>query len=269
MAAPVLDRPGGRVRPRYARLGVLGLGLITAALVVFTGLVVVTFPEEAGFILPMLAVAVVATGLVWRFDATWARIVGIVAPLALGFMMFWVAFGLLHPTSFFDFVPGVLFVLGFALALFGNIAAIVQRRRQHLDARAGSAERRVEQIAVGVVMLAVVVSGALSLVSRSTVAEADAVGAVAVDMTNFTFEPAIVEVTAGGQLLVDNRDPFMHDIAVPELGIDPVVVTPGSSVLVDVPAAQGTYVIYCTLHSNTGDASPDPEVQMVASLVVN
>jgi plastocyanin len=270
MGAPTLDRvetAAERMRPRHARTGLLGLGLITVTLAVFTVLILVTFPEEIGFIAPFLVGALVATGLVWRFDTTWARIVGAVVTLALAVMMFWMVFGLFHPAAFFEFVPSVMFLLGVGLSLFGNVAAIVQKRRGHLEARSDR-HWRLEQVVLGVVGLAIVVSGVMTLVGRTSVEPVDAADAVPVEMTNFEFEPALIEVTGGEQLLVRNSDPFMHDIAVPALDVDAVAVTPGSEVLVDIPAAPGTYLVYCTLHSNTDDASPDPEEQMVASLVV-
>jgi plastocyanin len=270
MGTPTLDRvetAGEQARARHARTGLLGLGLISATMLIFMGLVVTTFPEEAGFIAPFLVAALVATGLVWRFDATWARIVGAVVTLAMAVMMFWIAFGLLHPAAFFDFVPAVMFVGGVGLSLFGNIAAIVQTRRGHLEARADR-HWRLEQVTLGVVLVAIVVSGTMTLLGRTSVDAATAADAVPVEMTGFEFEPAVIEVTGGEQLLVRNSDPFMHDIAVPGLDIDPVSVTPGSEVLVDISAESGTYVVYCTLHSNTGDDSPNPEEQMVASLVV-
>jgi plastocyanin len=268
MATPTLDRSDRRSRPRYARTGLLGLGLITGTLLVFLGLVLTQFPEEAGFVVPLLAGAAVATALVWRFDTTWARIVGVVATLALALMMFWVAFGLAHPASFFDFVPAVAFLLGVGLSLFGNIAAIVQRRKDHIDVRAQPTERHLEQVAIGIVVLAVLVSGVMSFLGRESVDAAAAADAVEVEMTGFEFEPAQIEATAGGQLLVHNSDAFVHDIAVPDLGIDAVTVTPGSQVLVDVPAEAGVYNVYCTLHSDTSDTEPDPEEQMVATLQV-
>jgi plastocyanin len=270
MGAPTLDRAqtaGEHLRPRHARTGLFGLGLISATMLIFTGLILVSFPDEIGFIAPFLVGALVATGLVWRFDATWSHVVGIVVTLALAVMMFWMIFGLFHPAAFFEFVPSVMFVLGVGLSLFGNVAAIVQKRRGHLEAPADR-HWRLEQVALGLVVLAIVVSGAMTLVGRTSVEAADAAGAVPVDMTNFEFEPDLIEVTGGEQLLVRNSDPFMHDIAVPALGIDAVAVTPGSEVLVDIPATPGTYVAYCTLHSDVDDPSPDPEEQMVASLDV-
>lgn len=271
MGAPTLERTEAtpeRTRPRHARTGLLGLGLVTTALLVFTALALIVFPEEVGFILPMLAGALVGTGVVWRSDALWARIVGVVITLALALMMFWVAFGLLQPASFFDFVPAVMFVLGVGLSLFGNIAAMVQRRRGHLEARA---ERswRLEQVVVGVIALAVVGSGVTSLVGRTNVDATAAADASPVEMTGFEFEPELVEASAGGQLLVRNSDPFVHDIAVPALDIDPVTVTPGSEVLVDLPDTAGTFVVYCSLHSDVDEPAPDREEgSMVTSLVV-
>jgi plastocyanin len=268
MATPTLERTPGRSRPRYARVGLLGMGLLTATVMVFLLLALARIPEDAGFIAVMLAVVGIGTVLAWRFDATWSRIVALVVTLAMAFMAFWVAFGLLHPASFFDFVPAVTFVAGVGLSLFGNIAAIVQRRRQHLDPRTGPAERRIEQVTIGVVVLAVLASGVLSVLGRTSVDEATAADAVAVEMASFAFEPGTVEASGGQELLVHNSDPFMHDIAVPELGIDAVNVAPGSDLLVEVPATPGTYVVYCTLHSDVTDADPDPDKQMVASLTV-
>lgn len=268
MAAPAFERAEGRVRPRYARLGLLGLGSIALSLTIFAGLVMLMFPDEAAFIVPMWIAAVAATVVVWRFDATWSHIVGAIAALGLAFMMFWIAFGLLYPSSFFDFVPAVLFVLGVALAVFGNIAAIFQRRRQHLDPHAGPTERWVTQVVVGLVIFAVVASAVLTMLSRSNVDEAEAANATPLTMADFTFDPAAIEVDGGGQLVVRNNDPFVHDVAVPALDLDPVTVPPGSSVLIDVPAAQGSYVLYCTLHSDVSDDAPDVDEQMVASLVI-
>lgn len=268
MAAPAFEVAEGRVRPRYARLGLLGLGLITIALTIFAALVVLRFPDEAAFFLPLWAAAVAATVVVWRFDATWARIVGGVVALGLAVMMFWVAFGLMYPSSFFDFVPAVLFVLGVGLALFGNIAAMMQQRRHHLDPHAGPTERRAMQVVIGIVILAVAVSGVLSMLGRTTVDDAQTAGATPLAMTDFSFEPVTVEVAGGGQLLVRNDDPFVHDVAVPAIDLDPVIVSPGSEVLIDVPDARGTYVLYCTLHSDVSDSAPDAEEQMVATLVV-
>jgi plastocyanin len=251
-------------RPPLATLGLLGLTLLTATLLVFGALVAFMFPEEAGFILPPLAIVGIVTALVWRKGATWTHVLGVLATLALGAMMFWIAFGLAHPASFFDFVPSVMFVLGVVLSLVGNIGAIA--RRKHRRPASGT-EQRVLQATVGIVVVAVLASGTMSLLGRDQVDPATVPDAIAVGMSNFEFEPLAIEAPAGGQLLVHNGDAFMHDFAIPALDIH-ADVRPGSRVLIDVPTTPGTYVVYCTLHSDTSDPDPDPDGAMVARLTV-
>jgi plastocyanin len=268
MTAPVLPTPSATAEapPRTpgAAAGLLGLALLTATTVIFGGLIVVMFPEELGFIsVPLLIIGAV-TLLSWRLDATWPRVVAVLATLGLGAMMFWAAFGLAHPSSFFDFVPAVLFVLGVVLSLGGNGTAIV--RRNSPRATPGR-EHRIQQVAVGIVLLAVAVSGTLAVFGRDAIDPSTAPDATPVGMGDFAFEPTAIEARAGGQLLIHNGDAFVHDFTVPALDLA-VTVNPGSSDLLDVPAAPGTYVAYCTLHSDPGDPDPDPEEAMVARLTV-
>jgi plastocyanin len=223
--------------------------------------------DARGFVLTLLAIAVVGTALVWRFDAIWARLLGILACLGVAFLMSFAVFGLLHPASFIEFVAAVTFVLGVPLALVGNILAMVQRRRGNLATAATSGERHVVQAVAGIVALAVVVSGALALIARESVDETLAANATEVEMSGFEFDPEVIEVVSGDQVLVRNRDAFTHDFTVPDLDLE-ATVGPGNEVLLDVEGAAGTYVVYCTLHSDTGDPEPDPEDNMVASLVV-
>lgn len=267
MAAPTIDHTPQRQRPRYAGLATLGMGLVTTT-VLFLGIpAFLQIADARGFVLTLLTVAVVGTGLVWRFDALWARLLGIVACVAVAVMMFWAVFGLSHPQSLFEFMAGVTFVLGVPLALAGNVLAIIQRRRGNLVASTTSSERRVMQIVAALVALAVVSSGALTLTARESVDETLAAEAVEVEMSGFEFEPQAIDVTSGDQLVVRNRDAFVHDFTVPDLDLE-VAVGPGNSTLLDIDAAPGSYVVYCSLHSDTGDPEPDPEENMVAMLVV-
>jgi plastocyanin len=87
-------------------------------------------------------------------------------------------------------------------------------------------------------------------------------------MSGFEFVPDVIEVDASDpRLVVSNSDAFLHDLAVPAL--DAIVrVTPGSSELLELTgAAPGTYVVYCTLHSDTSVDDPD-EAGMAATLVL-
>lgn len=267
MATPTIEREGQRTRPRYARLATLGMGLVTATVVLMGIPAFLQIADARGFVATLLAVAVLGTALVWRFDALWARLLSMVACLAVAMMMFWAVFGLFQPANVVEFVAAVMFVLGVPLALVGNVLAMVARRRGRLAAAASPAERHVLQAVAGIVALAVVASSALYVTTRETVDETLAAGAVEVEMTGFEFEPAAIEVVGGDQVLVRNRDAFTHDFTVPELDLE-TAVGPGSSVLLDVDAPAGSYVVYCTLHSDVDDPEPDPEDNMVATLVV-
>jgi plastocyanin len=251
--------PAGRVKARWARVGTLGLTLLAAAQVMLFVAAFFLFSEEIAFFAIPTGIAVVAAFLAWRFG-TWANVVGILATLFVGAMTFWLVFGLFAPQSFLDFVPGILFVLGVVLSLFGNIGAIV--KRGSLEPTASPGERRVERVALGIVVLAVVASGALALTSRTAVDAAAAAGATPVAMTGFAFEPETI-TASGDTLLVRNSDPFVHDIAIPALGVEATVVNPGSEVLIELgDAGAGTYTVYCTLHSSGDEDGPQDDAMV-------
>lgn len=254
---------GKRARAVYTRVEALGLLFIAAVPVVMitAGLLSGLDLGEAIFLLIPFAIGVVGAGLVWRFG-TWANVVGLVLTLGAGAVIFWAAFGLAYPNSFADFVPGVLIVLGVLLALGGGIASVVRRKRLETEATAG--ERRLIQVAVGLVAIAAVVSGALHLMGRTT---ADAAGASAITtMSNFEFDAASYEVGSGDAILVHNSDPFVHTFTVPELGIDQTIL-PGSRQLIEITGEAGTYTIYCEPHSDMDEANPE-DAGMAANLTI-
>jgi hypothetical protein len=102
--------PAPQGKARWSRLAALGLvlaglgPLLFLVAGVFWGLDV---SEDIPFFGITGALALIAAFLVARFG-TWAKVVGIVVALLLGLALFWTAFGLASPTSFFDFVPGLL-----------------------------------------------------------------------------------------------------------------------------------------------------------------
>jgi hypothetical protein len=133
--------------------------------------------EDVGFFVVAIAVPWLVAWLVWQFG-TWAKVLGILASLASGFLLFWTVFGLQAPASPADFVLGVMLPLGVLLGLLGSIAAIVAQRRGHLDPQARRGERKIVGAAVGLVVLATVVAGTLTLTGRTSVDEGAAAGAV-------------------------------------------------------------------------------------------
>lgn len=260
---PVDKTTTPRPRGAYTRIEALGLVLVALSplVMVTAGAISGLDLSEAGFLMIPFALATVGAGLVWRFG-TWAKVLGVVLSLAAGFFMFWAAFGLAYPASFADFVPGLLLPLGVVLGVGGGIAAIVRRGR--LESEASPGERRIIRLAVGLVVVAAMVSASLHVMGRTT---ADGAGAATtVTMADFEFSAETYEVTAGDSVLVHNSDPFVHTFTVPELGIDETIL-PGSRQLVQISADAGTYTVYCEPHSDMDEADPE-DAGMAASLTV-
>jgi hypothetical protein len=254
--------------PRGTRLAVLGLLMVSAAGAIWlvAGLIWgLDLGDSAGFLIPTIVLPAVAAFLVWRFG-TWARVVGIVVAL-LGIGMLWfTAFGLLEPDSFFDFIGGVLVVPGAVIAIVGCVQAIRAGRRGDLVARREGGEARAIGVIVAVVAGLTVLSGVVTFVGRSTADAAQADGEVA--LKDFSFEVGGAEgvaVTGGDTLYVANEDPFHHTFTVEELGID-VSFGPSSQQLIEIPAQPGTYTLYCRPHTSNPD---DPtENDMATTLTV-
>lgn len=267
-AAPVAT-PDPRLTPVYSRVTAVGLLLLAFAPLLMLAVGVATglsVTGDAAFLAIIALVPLVGAGLAWRFG-TWAKVVGLAIAVLAAFGMFWMAFGIAFPAAFGDFVPAVTFVLGMLLTLSGGVAGVIQGRRGNQTAVATPAERRITVGAGSVVAAAAAVSAVLSVTTGTSVADAQG---VAVTMSDFEFGEASYRAAAGeqGTLVVHNSDGFVHDIAIPALGIEPVTILPGSDAVVklDSPAA-GDYTMYCTLHSNTAEADP-AEAGMAALLTV-
>ena len=210
-----------------------------------------------------IAVPLVAAALVWRFGA-WSKVLGVVVALGVAFMLFWVVFGLAYPASVADFLPAVLLPLGVVLAVAGGVAAIVQQRRGRLEVTATTAERRVAAVALGAAVVALAVSGALTLMGRSA---ADSAGALTVTIKDFAFseETYVVPADEAATIVVRNSDAFVHTFTVPELGIDEVV-PPGGDAVVELTAPAGTHTLYCKPHADMSE--PDPAMAGMAATIV-
>jgi hypothetical protein len=101
-----LEDPSDTERTAHSTTQVLGLGLITAALLAVVVLTLILFDGDDVAIFAVLAtVGAVVTFLVWRFDKLWARILGMVATVVLGLGAFFLAFGLFQPFSPIEWLP--------------------------------------------------------------------------------------------------------------------------------------------------------------------
>ena len=244
-------------RGRWTRLATFGLLLAAAgpAVLLLGGLLIGgATSEELPFFLITMIVPVVAAFLVWRFGL-WSKFVGLVLALGVGMMLFWTAFGLFTPNSFFDFVPGLLVPPGVIIAIVGCVAAILASRRGRTEEAQG--ERKTIRTVLAIVGALAVLSAILTFTSRSTV-EGGAGVATTVTAADFEY-PDTIEVAAGDTILVRNDDAFLHTFTIDELDID-VTIGPKSEELIEIPQGSGSYIFYCRPHTGTPDEPGDDDM---------
>jgi len=251
---------------RWSRLAALGLLMVAAASLIWLiagAIWGLDLAESAVFLAPTLVVPSIAAFLVLRFGV-WAKVVGIVVALAGAAFLWFTIFGLFDPSSFFDFVGGLLVVPGVLIALVGCVRAIGAQRRGDLVPRREGGEARAINVIVAVVAVLAVVSGVITIASRSTADASQADAEVA--LHDFSFDPEDgLSVTGGSTVYVENKDPFHHTFTIDDLDID-VSFGPSSQELVEIPAQPGTYILYCRPHTANPD---DPgESDMATTLTV-
>jgi plastocyanin len=261
------DGPAGP--SRWARLASLGLLMeaSASALMLAAGLIWgLDIGDDAVFFALPIAAGLGGAWLVRRPRTIW-KVVGIVLGVLIALMLFWTAFGLAEPTSFFDFVPGLLIVPGVLITLVAGIASIRSPKRGGASVRAaeGGERKAMTVVLAGVAVLAAV-SAVLSVTGRESVSEADAANAdVVVDLKDFEFDQDSYDLAGGGTILVKNSDPFLHTFTIEALDVD-VEITPGSEKLITVPSEPGTYILYCRPH--TGDPDDPSKDDMAAELTI-
>jgi plastocyanin len=235
-----------------------GAALLLAAIAIF-GL---ESENETPLLLGVITLGVVVGFLVRRFG-WWAKVLGIVAGLASIMMLFWTAFALGAVKSFFDFMPAILVVPGALMAIGFSIAALVAGRRGNRTIEPTGREHSTIRVVLGVLAAAAVVSGVLTVVTRS---KATSVGASeTVTLKSFEFDEASYTVPGGSKVFVRNDDPFLHTFTVDALQIDQQTGAGGKYIL-KIPAKPGEYVLYCKLH--TSDSEKPSKDDMAAKLIV-
>lgn len=250
------DTRTGTRRGRGVRLAGTALttfGLLTAA--VGPVIIIAADPAATPFVLPFLILPLVAAALAWAFGA-WSKILGGLVGLAL--LASTVAgpagWGLRHPTSFFDFLPAVLFAVGGLVAVVGAVLALTGRgsARPWVEGR----ERGLALTALGAIGVAAAVSAVVTLTGGTTLApDALAAADAQVIVDESGFDPADLSLPPGeATIAVVNEGLFVHTFTSAELGVD-AIVAPGDAVLVtvDVPATESPVQFICTPHSEQGD----------------
>ena len=243
----------GRAVAVHTRTEVQGLLMIAGAItfLLIAGLIGGIPISDAGFLVPFILAPVIGAALAWRFT-TWGHVVGMLLGLAAGGMTFFLAFGLLNPGAFVEFTAGSAWIAGMVLLLYGGITSIV--KRADVRTEASSAETAMGRTALGLVLVALLVSVPTWFLTRDTVDDAVASGLQEVTAANFAFED--VTAAAGSEVVVRNADPFHHTFTIDELGIN-IDLLPGEATVVALPDSPGTYTYYCVPHSSDAGNGED------------
>lgn len=262
------SQPTSVARPRWTDLATLGFALAgLGPLILLIAILAwgLDTEGETTFFLAIIGIAVVGAVLV-RLRQGWTRIVAIVLAIMMFLGLWWTVFGLFAgPSSFFDFMSGLLVMPGALLAAIGSVASFMARRHGNTGTKPVGGERKAIRTAITVVALGALLSGILTVTSRSSVGDPSAAEET-VTMKDFEFEPTRISVTGGSQVLVRNDDPFLHTFTIDELDIDQTL-TIGSEKLITIPAQPGTYVLYCKPHTETPE-KPEPDSDMAGTLSV-
>lgn len=260
MSTVATHAPAAAGRPHivHTRTQVTGLSLMAGAIVFLIAAAVTTGNDlgEAVFFALPIGLSALGAFLAWRFG-TWSKAVGIFLALASGLVTFWIAFGLAEPRAFVEFTTATAWTVGLVLAVGGGIAALIHRTDVRTEA--SRTEQLVDRSALGLVVLALIVSLALWMTGRSTVDAAAAEGLPEIGIANFEFDGPATATAVDGQvdLVVRNPDAFVHTFTVDALGVD-VTLLPGSSEVVSFAAAAGdTIAYYCKPHSSEAGAGED------------
>jgi plastocyanin len=213
--------------------------------------------DDAGFFGTAAVIALVGAFVV-RFPGLWAKVVGMFLAILVSGALFWTAFGLFAPGSFFDFVPGLLVLPGTITCIVACIAALRSRNQAPGDATSDR-PRKVIRSFVAVVGVLAIVSAGLTFASKKSV---DSTGVAAtVTLSDFEYDKDEYDFAAGSKVLVRNDDPFIHTFTIEELNVDEVL-SPGSEILVTIPSEPGEYILFCDPH--TDDSKNPTEDDMAA-----
>jgi plastocyanin len=170
-----------------------------------------------------------------------AGVLGIVSLLHLATSGPFLAEGLVHPESFWDFWLG--WVIVSAAVLCAVAAVLVWRQKANGSGRARSAA-----LVVGGLVLALgIVGGVATAAYESDTAQRDD---IAVTARNVRFEPASLSAGAGETaVFVENKDSFRHTFSIDELDVD-LEVPGGKATRVEFTADPDTYEFYCAVRGH-------------------
>jgi plastocyanin len=237
--------------PRGTKLATFGFIMVALGPILFiiAALLWDLNTDDIVFLIVTAAIALVGAFVV-RIPAAWSKVLGIVLAILSAGALFWTAFGLLTPGSFFDFVPGLLVIPGGIIAIVGCVSAL--RARSAAEPRSSEGHAKAMRIIATAVFSLALVSGVLTFLGKSEVNASDSEGRTVIVLKDFEYGETEYQLAPGDEVVVRNEDPFLHTFTVDDLGID-VSLTPGSEELIRIPEDSGSYIVYCRPHTSDPD----------------
>ena len=234
--------------PVYKRFVVVGF--LVYALGMFMLVVGALILGDAGFAvfaLILTAIPVILAAVAWRFG--WRTSVGLAVVAVLGWVLGtgpFVGDAIENPDSVFDFAPAVVTLIGALTVVAGAVMAVMQRAAEPRYAPSET-EGRLLLAPIVLAGAAIVISGILTIAGRSSVSDAEAAGAVVVEMKKTEFEPEEIRGMGDAKILVKNTDPFVHTFTIEALDVNEVV-KPGSEKLITLTGKpRGTAEVKCLI----------------------
>jgi plastocyanin len=166
-----------------------------------------------------------------------AALLGFVSLVHFATSAAFLAEGLVHPESFWDFWLGWSIVLTAGL---GALAGAAVWRRED-----GSKRARAVALGIMALIVALGIVGGVATIAYDSEAAQD--GDIALSARNVQFEPANLIADSGEvAVFVDNDDSFRHTFSIDALDVD-LEMPGGKATRVEFIAEPGTYEFYCAV----------------------
>jgi plastocyanin len=210
----------------------------TFAQIVLNAALMAVSGEAVPALIVILGLLLIGLLLLGARERVGAGVLGVISLFHLATSGRFLAEGLVHAESFWDFWLGWSILLVGALGILAAIAVWA-----HKD-DGGKRARVASLLVAGVVVTLGIVSGVATAAYDSDAAQS---GDIMIAARNVEFEPADVSAEGGDiAVFVDNRDPVRHTFSIDELDVD--VELPGrKAVRVEFSAEPGSYEFYCAV----------------------
>ncbi|HET9200525.1 MAG TPA: cupredoxin domain-containing protein [Dehalococcoidia bacterium] len=243
--APAVSAP--RARSWYRTVALFGVALILFFPIILAIGLTIGEEYEALIFAAVIAVIALAVGAVLLLLGRWWPIIGIIGGLAAaGSSLEFVAFGVEHLDSFFDFTTAIFPFVGGVILIVGSALTLWDERSEPVHEEVPAAWRTSMLGIAGVLGAFSLLSLILTITGVESVSDEEREAAdTVVEMKQTEFEPEVIEVSAGDiAVVVENDDPIVHTFTIDDLDVDEDLGA-GDEKFVEFSAEPGEYELKC------------------------